>query len=83
MLDAIHINPHYVRYKHRYKDVKTARQLLEKGDYIFSYNLKSAHHHISIFSEDITYLGFRWGDNYYKYTVLPFGMSSSRPIFTN
>lgn len=50
VLDASHINPHIVRYKHKYEDAKTARQLFEQGDFIFSYDLKSAYHHISISS---------------------------------
>lgn len=82
VLDARHINPHIVRYKHKYEDAKTARQLFEQGDFIFSYDLKSAYHHISIFPADTTYLGFKWGDVYYEYNVLPFGLSSSGYIFT-
>ncbi|VDI20041.1 Hypothetical predicted protein [Mytilus galloprovincialis] len=82
VLDARHINPHVVKFKHKYEDAKTARQLYDQGDFVFSYDLKSAYHHISIFETDTTYLGFKWEHEYYVYNVLPFGLSTSGYIFT-
>ena len=46
VLDPRHINPHILKFKHKYEDATTARQMFEKGDFIFSYDLKSAYHHI-------------------------------------
>ena len=60
VLDCRHINPHLFRYKFKYEDGNVARELLQKGDFIFSYDLKSAYHHITIFSEHQQYLGFSW-----------------------
>ncbi|VDI39681.1 Hypothetical predicted protein, partial [Mytilus galloprovincialis] len=82
VLDARHINPHVVKFKHKYEDAKTARQLYDQGDFVFSYDLKSAYHHISIFETDTTYLGFKWEHEYYVYNVLPFRLSTSGYIFT-
>ena len=50
------------------------------------YDLKSAYHHISIFPEHKTYLGFSWVIDgkvgYFVYNVLPFGLSTSGFIFS-
>jgi len=34
--------------------------MFDVGDFIFSYDLKSAYHHIEIFEEHQQYLGFAW-----------------------
>ena len=82
VLDARHVNPHLFKYKHKYEDASTSRELFQKGDYIFSFDLKSAYHHIMIANEDREYLGFQWRDKYYVFNVLPFGISTAGYIFT-
>ena len=42
VLDARHINPHLFKFRYKYEDAVTARQMFKKSDYIFSYDLKSA-----------------------------------------
>ncbi|KAH3847037.1 uncharacterized protein LOC127873650 isoform X1 [Dreissena polymorpha] len=53
---------------------------------MFTFDLKGAYHHIDIFAEHTTYLGFSWivdGDvKYYVYNSLAFGISSAGHIFT-
>jgi hypothetical protein len=56
--------------------------LLEKGDYLFSFDLKSGYHHVDIAKEHWKYLGFSWKNCYFTFTVLPFGLSSACYIFT-
>jgi hypothetical protein len=82
VLDARQINPHLFKFKHKYEDANTAMQLLNKGNYIFSYDLKSAYHHLSIFHTDVTYLGIKWNGEYYVNNVLPFGLATSGYIFS-
>ena len=82
VLDARHINPHLYKFKHKYEDAVTARQLFNKGNWVFSYDLKSAYHHLQIFSADRTYLGFQLENRYYVYNVLPFGLATSGYIFS-
>ena len=38
-----------------------AMLLLEKGDYMFSFDLKSGYHHVDIAKEHWKYLGFKCG----------------------
>ena len=49
VLDARHINPHLFKFRHKHEDAHTARQLFNKGNFIFSYDLKSAYHHVTIY----------------------------------
>ncbi|KAK6056335.1 hypothetical protein COOONC_06161, partial [Cooperia oncophora] len=41
----------------------------------------SGYHHIRVAQRSQRYLGFEWGNSLYKFTVLPFGLSSAH-IFT-
>ena len=59
-----------------------AMLLFEKGDYMFSFDLKSGYHHVDIAKEHWKYLGFSWESRFYVFTVLPFGLSSACYIFT-
>ena len=59
-----------------------AMTLFEKGDYLFSFDLKAGYHHIDIAEEHHKYLGFSWQNRYYVFTVLPFGLSTACYIFT-
>ena len=56
------------------------------GCYAIKFDLKSGYHHLGIFPEHQTYLGFSWPKNginsYYTFSVLPFGLSTACYIFT-
>ena len=54
----------------------------EKDCFCIKFDLKSGYHNIDISEEFQTYLGFSWNQKYYRYTVLPFGLSSAPFIFT-
>ena len=56
--------------------------LIEKNDFLFSFDLKSGYHHVDVAKEHWKYLGFSWGSCYYVFTVLPFGLASACYIFT-
>ena len=86
VLDCRHVNPHLHKFKYRYEDASVAREMLKKGDFVFTFDLKSAYHHIMIFEEHRHYLGFSWQNNskihYYVFNVLPFGLSTAGYIFS-
>ena len=86
VLDCRHLNQHLFKFKYRYEDTEVARDVFQKGDHVFTYDLKSAYHQISIFPEHKTYLGFSWVIDgkvrYFVYNVLPFGLSTSGFIFS-
>lgn len=61
-----------------------ARGKFDIADFVFTFDFKSAYHHISIFAEQKQYLGYSWNINirkYYLLNVLPFALSSVGYIF--
>ncbi|XP_053400643.1 uncharacterized protein LOC128557357 [Mercenaria mercenaria] len=86
VLDCRHLNLDLFKYKCCFENHSVARDIFSKGDYLFSFDIKGAYHHIMIFPEHTTYLGFAWLENgvkrYYVFQVLPFGISTAGFIFT-
>ena len=88
VLDCRHINECIHDFSFRMEDVKVAREIFQKGDFLFSFDLKLAYHHIEIAEHhrQYMYLGFKWEINgvnkYFVFNVLPFGISSAAFIFT-
>jgi hypothetical protein len=86
VLDCRHINPHLHKYRFICEDGKVAREMFDVGDFIFSYDLKSAYHHIEIFEELEHYLGLAWffggKIRYFVFAVLSFGISTTGYIFS-
>ena len=86
VLDCRHINVCLFKFKFRCEDVSSARQVFTKGDFLFSFDLKSAYHHIEIFEQHRTFLGFAWPMDgvlaFFVFKVLPFGLSTAPYIFT-
>uniref|UniRef100_A0A1X7VUB7 CCHC-type domain-containing protein n=1 Tax=Amphimedon queenslandica TaxID=400682 RepID=A0A1X7VUB7_AMPQE len=68
--------------KFKYEDFRTALDYFEEDAYLFTFDLKSGYHHIDIHVEHQSYLGFQWKDQFYVFTVLPFGLSTACYIFT-
>ena len=88
ILDLFHLNNFIVKTHVKYEDLKTVLQLLKKGDYVFSFHLKSAYHNVDIFEEHHRkYLSFCWQFSdgtvrYFHFNVLPFGLSPAPQVFT-
>ena len=87
VLDCRHINPCLHLFKIKFEDMKVAEAMFDKCSYIFTFDLKSAYHHIDICESHSTYLGFSWQHcdgsvRYYVYRSLPFGASVSGHIFS-
>jgi hypothetical protein len=52
VLDARHVNPHLFKYKHKYENASVSKNLFQSGDYLFSFDLKTAYHHIMMHELD-------------------------------
>ena len=81
-MDARHVNPCLYKFAHKYEDVSTTRDLFSQRDYLISFNLKSAYHHIEIYPEDRTFRGFEMEHKNYVVKVLPFCISTAGYVFT-
>ena len=82
VINLRHLNKYLWKEKFKYEDLRIAMLLMEKGDFLFSFDLKSGYHHIDIAEAHQKFLGFEWGGHYYVFTVLPFGLSTACYIFT-
>ena len=60
VLDCRHINVCLFQFKFKYENFEVAKVLFDKGDFLISFDLKSAYHHITIDKRFQTYLGFQW-----------------------
>ena len=77
-----HLNVFLCREKFKYEDLHVAILMLRKGDYMFSFDLKSGYHHIDTAEVHQKYLGFAWRLKYTVFTVLPFGLCRACYLFT-
>ncbi|VDI19346.1 Hypothetical predicted protein [Mytilus galloprovincialis] len=82
ILDLRLVNEHVWKSKIKFEDWRVALQYFDRNNYTFKFDLRSGYHHLDIEQSCHTYLGFSWKQNFYVFTVLPFGLSSSPYIFT-
>ena len=85
VLDCRNINDNLHKFRFKYEDIQVARQLFEKGYYMFTFDIRGAYNHIDIFQPHRAFLGFSWPkggkEAYYVYNSLPFGLASAGHIF--
>ena len=73
----------YLKTQHFKMDtMKTVLNLVKKGDWAFSVDLKDAHFHILIHPSHRKYLRFCIKGKAYQYQVLAFGPKTSPRVFT-
>ena len=86
ILDLRHVNEYVMKQTLKLEDITQARQLFSVGDFMYTFDIKSAYHHIPIHDHCKQFLGFSWPcyDQiaYYVFNVLPFGLSSAVYMFT-
>ena len=86
ILDLRHVNQSIWKQKFKCEDWRVLLSYVSKGDFLFSFDLKSGYHHFDIFPDHQTFFGFFLGFSgtvkYFCFTVLPFGLSSAPYIFT-
>lgn len=69
--------PHF-----KLEDLKTAIRLLSPGDFLASIDLEDAYLLIPIHLDDRRFLRFRFQNQLFQFTALPFGLASAPYIFT-
>ena len=88
VLDLRHVNPHLWKQKCKFEGVNCLLQYLKKDAHLISFDLKAGYHHVDIFQQHQEFLGFcipkENGEDqqYYVFTVLPFGLSTAGAVFT-
>lgn len=87
ILDLRIVNQHIWKQSVKYDDLKVALSYLQKDFHMIKFDITSAYHFVEIFPLHTDFLGFSWLDRnrnrkYYKFLVLPFGLSSACYIFS-
>lgn len=86
IVDLRYVNQHLRSCKFKYEDIRTAADLFQQGDWFFKFDYTSGYHHVEIFAEHTKFLGCSWmvdgSCKFFKFTVLPFGLSVGPFIFT-
>ena len=87
ILDLSHLNKFIIKKSVKYEDLRTVLQMFHPGMSVFSFDLKSAYHHIDVCEEHRKFLSFKWPSpdgimKFYEFKVLPFGLSSAPYVFT-
>ena len=87
ILDLRHVNLFLFKSRFRCEDLCVAKEILNPGDFLFSFDLKSGYHHVDIFPDHRKYLSFAWTfpsgcTSFFQFSVLPFGLSSAPYLFT-
>ena len=81
ILDLGYLNQFISVPKFKYEDIRCVRNLFEKGDYFFKFDIRSGYHHINILEAHQKYLAFAWDfegvTKYFVFTVLVFGLASA------
>ena len=87
ILDLRYVNNHLFKDKIIFDDWNSFQNYLEGNNgYLFKFDPKSEYHHVDIFDEHQTYLGFSREINqqthYFAFAVLPFELSTAPFVFT-
>ena len=86
ILDLSTVNTYIFRDKIKFDDWKVMEEYVQRGDFLYKFDISKGYHHIDIWSGHFTYLGFSWSINgqrrFFVFTVLPFGITSGPFVFT-
>ncbi|XP_067676470.1 uncharacterized protein [Haliotis asinina] len=87
ILDLSKVNDYVLKSSMKYDYWRTALFYIRQNDYSVKFDIHSAYHHFDISSSHTELLGFAWPDStgrihFYKFLVLPFGLTSTPYVFT-
>ena len=69
--------PHF-----KMESVRTAKGIIQRGDWMAKLDLKDAYLAVPIDSQHQKFLKFRWNSQTWQFRALPFGLNSSPQVFT-
>lgn len=86
ILDLSYLNTFLPKTQFKLEDLGSIIHLLPKQGFLTKFDFRSGYHHIKVHPQFQNYLGFRWhaqnGYMYFKFKVLPFGLSPAPWLFT-
>ena len=76
------LNEHITSRHFKMESVKTAKNVLQRGDWLVKLDLKDAYLTVPMHRGHWKFLRFRWQNQTWQFRVLPFGLSSAPYTFT-
>ena len=77
MIDLRYLNGHLLKENFKCENLRLAMLMFQKGDYLFSFDLKSGYHHVDIHKSHWQYLGFAWDNEILLFQSSTFWLSHS------
>ena len=86
ILDLSTVNPYIYQDHIKFENWTTMEQYVQRGNYLWKFDISKSYHHVDIWEGHHTFLGFSWQIagtvNFFVFTVLPFGITSGPFVFT-
>ena len=85
ILDLRYVNKNLWKQSVKFEDWESFQNYVKKDSILYKFDMRHGYHHIDIFAEHQTYLGFSWfyeGELRFVFTLLPFGLSVAPYCFT-
>ena len=76
------LNTYTVRKHFKMEDIRSVKDLLNRGDYMCKLDLKDAYLSVPINVHHRKFLQFQWEGVVYQYKALPFGLATAPRVFT-
>ena len=82
IIDLTNVNDHVQKHHFKMDHLDVALDLMEEGVFMSSIDLKDAYYSVPIWENHKKYLTFQWEQEFFRFNVLPFGLSSAPRVFT-
>ena len=82
IIDLTKVNDYVQKFHFKMDHLEVALDLMEQGVFMSSIDLKDAYYSVPIWESHRKYLTFQWENEYFRFNVLPFGLSSAPRVFT-
>ena len=76
------LNKFIIRKHFKMENLQNVTQLVRKGDYMVTIDLKDAYFSIPIHQSHRKFLRFSWRNQLFQFAALPFGLTSAPRVFT-
>lgn len=82
VVDLRHINAHIAQTTCKYESLNSLEDMLQPGDWMVSFDLKSGYYHVPIHSRYAKFLTTEMDGELLTFLALPFGLSTAPRVFT-
>ena len=82
IINMRYVNRHLIKKVFKFEGLRDLADIIEKDDYMVSFDLASGYYHVGLHPESSPYVAFFWKGSYYQYNCLSFGLSTAPWVFS-